>query len=122
MYRAVRAIQFAELGIGTLRSQKNRRMILSPENDVNIQMARSSCPQVSGRMSADYNVPRRPRHLTLFVAGGLILGLVAISGIIYSGAGSLTFGPSGALVLGGALAVSVLVMILGITIILVRYR
>ncbi len=63
-----------------------------------------------------------PGHLTLVVAAGLIVGLLAVSGIVYSGSGPLSFGSTGALVLGLALAVSVVMMAAGIVIILARFR
>lgn len=72
--------------------------------------------------SAEHGPHGAPGHLTLAVAAGLIVGLLAISGIVYSGSGPLTFGSAGALLLEIALAVSVLTMAAGIIIILVRFR
>jgi hypothetical protein len=73
-------------------------------------------------MSKDPQPHGALHHLTLFVAMGLMVGLLAVSGIVYSGSGALTFGPTGTLLLALGLLVSVATMVAGIAVILVKFR
>lgn len=74
-------------------------------------------------MSEDRGAPGKGlKHLSTFIASGLILGLLAVSGIVYNGSGSASLGPGSASVLDDALIAGVVIMVVGITVLLAKYR
>lgn len=70
----------------------------------------------------EHQVHRGLRHLSTFTASGAILGLIALSGIIYNGSGTASLGPSSTLILEGVLAAGVLIMVTGIMVLIAKFK
>ena len=62
------------------------------------------------------------RHLATFTAAGLVLALLGISGMLYNGSGPLLLGSQGAVILDAALTIGTVMMVIGIAVLLVRFR